>query len=543
MRRVLLLCLVLVVLSPALLANAQSEEDDDTIRVWIGWEVPDAFTDMLDPLFATDAYERVNNRDEAHLEVVLTESGGTITSQWVYVPVVPFASVAERVRAIDIQRYWAGDGTALNYLTLDNTPATLVVTRDVLDTLEFLFGEPAPTTPIQVVPGDAVMAQLWEQRPNAWTMLAFDDLTSYFKALNVDDMNIFSEDFDLQDYPYSVQIGMHGDEWATGQAIEDLLSAGTWRGTNRDSAHLTRIVLSGVTALTRATAYAMETNGITTPGEGILPFVADADLLHTSNEVPFSVQCPPPDPYAGTIFCADDSYLELLTHIGLDVAELTGNHINDYGPGALRHTLELYDEAGIAYFGGGHTPEEARAAWITEHNGNTIAFIGCNVPGPFKAWVSDERPGAAPCDDTFLEQELARLADEVDIVIMTVQEFEYYRYDPPQTQLRRFTSYANWGADVVIGSQAHQPQGFTFIPRDDLPPSFLHHGLGNLFFDQMADIGTRQMFMDRLIIYNGNVVGVELYTGLIEDFCCPRPMTPVERIDFLQTIFTASGWQ
>ncbi len=537
MRRVLLVCTILLMLNPS--AQGQTQEP---ILIWVDWGVPSAFDEMLAPLLAMERYEQVNSRDEAHLEVTITGGGGAITSRWIYVPVVSFATYAEEIRFVDLRRYWEGDTTALNYLTMDDTPAQLVVTNDVLEAMTYFLGEPAENVPFQLVPDDALGTLLWEQRANSWSMVAFDALTPDIRALRLDGISPFSDDFDLLTYPFVVRIGIMGEEWAVGRAIDDLLMVGTWRGTNRNPEQLTRVVLSGVTALTRATAHAMETYGITLPGQHILPFVEDAHVLHTSNEVPFSEVCPPPDPYAGTIFCASDAYMELLQYIGLDVVELTGNHINDYGPGALRHTLELYDEAGMSYFGGGRTPEEARAPLITEHNDNTIAFIGCNMPGPYKAWVGEDKPGAAPCDDAYLEEELARLADEVDVVVMTVQDYEYYRYSPPNVQINRFTNYANWGADVVIGSQAHQPQGFTFVPRDDLMPSFLHHGLGNLFFDQMANIGTRQMFMDKLFIYEGRLINVELFTGLIEDYCCPRPMTATERTDFLQTIFTASGW-
>lgn len=536
-----------LMISPLLFAvQAQSGASDEvTIKIWINWDVPSDFRQMLVPLWELDDYEEVLNREEAQLELTYTDGGsGAITSQWLYVPVVPFATFADTITFSEIQNYWQGNGAALSSLTPDNLPAQLIVTNSTLEAMTLFLGEPDAAAPIQVVPKDALVAQLWEQRPYAWSMVAFSELTPDLKALALDGVDIFSDDFSIVDYPLSVEIGLTGEDQAVvGQAVEDLLVAGTWRGTNRDSSRLTRVVLSGVTALTRATGYAMETRGMTLPGEGILPFVQDADLFHTSNEVPFSVQCPYPDPNLGnTIFCASDDYMELLEYIGLDVIELTGNHINDYGPGALRHTLELYDEADMAYFGGGSTPEEARAAWMTEHNGNTIAFIGCNLPGPFKAWVSDERPGAAPCDEVFLEEELPRLAAEVDILIMTVQHYEFYRYQVPNAQLDMFTNFANLGADVVIGSQAHQPQGFTFTTRFDQNVAFLHHGLGNLFFDQMAEIGTRQMFLDKLIIYNGQLISVQLFTGLIEDYCCPRPMTPTERDGFLTTIFEASGW-
>jgi len=58
----------------------------------------------------------------------------------------------------------------------------------------------------------------------------------------------------------------------------------------------------------------------------------------------------------------------------------------------------------------------------------------------------------------------------------------------------------------------------------------------------MQTLGTRQMFVDRYVIYQGRILGVELLTGIRDDPAQPRPMTPIERRGFLQTIFKASGW-
>lgn len=537
------LAMVSVFISPPHSLKAQSENPAPYL-LWIEPTVPDDFTLMLQPLIDSGKYQTVVNPDQAQLQVRITGGGGAVTSQWLYVPVLSFASLPEGVRYFDIQRYWSGDTAVLTALSDGITPPQLVVIQDVLDVLKLMLGEPAPAVPIQVVSPDVLITALWQQRPNSWSLVPFHQLSPDLKVLALDGMNIFGADFALEEYPLRVNIGIEGEDQALGKMVEDLLAVGTWQGTNRDPNKLTRLVLTGVTALTRATAHKMEVNGLTYPAQQIMPFLQDADILHTSNEVPFSDNCPPADPFLSTtIFCSDNRYMELLTYMGLDVVELTGNHVNDYGPGAFRHSLEMYDEVGMGYYGGGRTIEAARAAYISEHNGNTIAFIGCNVPGPFKAWVSLEREGAAQCDEAFLSEELPRLAQSVDIVVMSVQQWEYYRYQVGSEQVSQFTNYATLGADVVIGSQAHQPQGFSFIPRQGDHPAFLHHGLGNLFFDQMADLGTRRMFIDKIIIYDGRLMSVVLFTGLIEDYCCPRPMTEAERAEFLNLIFSVSTWE
>ncbi len=54
--------------------------------------------------------------------------------------------------------------------------------------------------------------------------------------------------------------------------------------------------------------------------------------------------------------------------------------------------------------------------------------------------------------------------------------------------------------------------------------SFVHYGLGNLFFDQMWDV-YRNGFMDYHVFYEGRYLGMQLLTTRLEDASQPRPMT------------------
>jgi poly-gamma-glutamate synthesis protein (capsule biosynthesis protein) len=96
---------------------------------------------------------------------------------------------------------------------------------------------------------------------------------------------------------------------------------------------------------------------------------------------------------------------------------------------------------------------------------------------------------------------------------------------------------AEAGAVVVQGSQAHQPQGFDFDSG-----AFIDYGLGNLFFDQMQTLGTRQEFIDRHVFYDGRHLSVELLTAMLEEYARPRPMTLEERRALLTETFAASQW-
>jgi poly-gamma-glutamate capsule biosynthesis protein CapA/YwtB (metallophosphatase superfamily) len=235
-----------------------------------------------------------------------------------------------------------------------------------------------------------------------------------------------------------------------------------------------------------------------------------------------------------------------LEDIGVDVIELSGNHVNDWGHEALAGTLAMYSQHGWPVFAGGADALLARQPAILERGGRRFAFVGCNASGPDFAWATADSPGAAECGDYgWLVDEILKLKANGDTVIATLQHYEYYSPEPRPGQIDDFRRLAEAGADVVSGSQAHYSQAMEFHAA-----AFIHYGPGNLFFDQMgydyADgtrtTNTRREFLDRYVFYDGRLVGIELLTAMLEDYSKPRPMSPDEREQFLQEYFKASGW-
>jgi len=237
-------------------------------------------------------------------------------------------------------------------------------------------------------------------------------------------------------------------------------------------------------------------------------------------------------------FCSRDKYISLLEEVGTDIIELTGDHFGDWGAQAMLHTLEMYQEEGWLTYGGGANFQEGRQAVLLEHNGNRLAFIGCNAKGGGYAGASQSNPGAVSCDFGWMSSEIERLRDEGVIPIVTFQHFEYYTYTAQENQQRDAQKMTSAGAVIVSGSQAHHPQAFEFSHG-----GLIHHGLGNLFFDQFGvSTGTRQAFIDRHVFYDGQHISTELLTIMFIDYARPRPMTVEERSDLLRAVFTASGW-
>jgi len=223
------------------------------------------------------------------------------------------------------------------------------------------------------------------------------------------------------------------------------------------------------------------------------------------------------------------------------VMELTGDHFGDYGEQAILETLQIYNDAGVPYYGGGADLEEARKPLLMEHNGNKIAFIGCNDKDAY-AGADAVTPGAAPCDYDYMRQQIRALRAQGYVVIAT---FQYEEYTDPQAapiQMEEFRWQAESGAQIVSGSQAHFAQVMEFYDN-----SFIHYGLGNLFFDQMGKLdggidNIRREFVDNHVIYNGQYISTEIHTFILMDYSRPRLMDAAERSKFLRYYFEQSGW-
>lgn len=395
----------------------------------------------------------------------------------------------------------------------------LVLTAEVIAQLAAFGVTISPET--EIVPAEALENTLW-RFSEKYTLLPFDQLTTRYRVLAVDALH--PVDHDLSSFPFAF-----ASETPT-----------------YDPNKLTRVLFSGVTALTRAMIPVLDANGIEWAAAAIAPYTQRVDYFHTSSEVSFDPQCPQlrADVLGGpTSFCGKPEHFAVFTLLGVDIVELTGNHNNDYGYQAYVDTLAWFQEQGISTVGGGATPAQAQAPLRLDHHGNRIALIACNWAGPYYALVNDDpgllggvRPGAADCSRReWLQAAIQQEKAAGYTVIVTVQHIEADQYTPLPDHQIQFAQIADWGADVVIGTASHFPQTYAFYGE-----SFLHYGLGNFLFDQEFFAGKR-FLMDHLYFYDGRLLTVEVFTGLIEGQGQPRPMTPDEREVLLYLLFREHG--
>ena len=475
-------------------------------------DLPVALNEMIEQF---NLPEPQGNSNEAVFKFELTNTNPN--GNWVYALVAPFPTIADEVSFNWLKNLWQGKP--------EDAITHLLVSDDDLPALKSLLGEPAET--VSLLPKDQLLKAAWTSS-STWAIIPFEEIEPRWKVLIMDGQSPIHKDFDVNLYALNVPISITSSE--PGLPLPDLTNLHL---SNLDSSKLTTVILTGVTALVRATAVGMDQRGVLVPAEYLAPIMQEADILHISNEVPFAQECPPHTAGNYLVFCSPENYMELLRFIGTDIVELTGDHFQDYGEEGMLFTLDLYANEGWPVYGGGKDIFDARAPVKLDVNGNKIAFLGCNAKSPNFARASETSTGAYHCHMDYMAQTVRDLKAEGYLPIVTFQHEEIYTWSPVAAIERDFKIVADAGAVIASGSQSHVPHYAEFYGD-----TFFHYGLGNLFFDQYGlaentDIG----FLDRHVFYEGKYLGVELIPIQFIDKVQPRLMTTKEKAETLSIMF------
>ncbi len=269
------------------------------------------------------------------------------------------------------------------------------------------------------------------------------------------------------------------------------LVADAMQKTFPESSTVLTLAQTGVTALSRGMDTKLKQVGDATYfAEYIKDFLSSFDLTHTSNESSFSNSA-----HSRNI-CSNPQFINTLTAIGLDIVELTGNHNQDCGDEAARNTIDTYIANGIKMVGGGKTATDAAVPLEIGQKGNNITMLAYNQSTGGATY--DNTPGANQYYEETAATQISEAKARGDFVIVDIQYYECSEYDytyeatycdransSAGDQVGLFRHLIDLGADVVVGTSAHQPQTFELYGD-----GVIYYGLGNLFFDQIWWPGT-----------------------------------------------------
>lgn len=178
-------------------------------------------------------------------------------------------------------------------------------------------------------------------------------------------------------------------------------------------------------------------------------------------------------------------YVPLAKANNLTVAALANNHAFDYGTDGMRDTIENLKSADITPIGAGNSEQEAHEPVVKEVNGRKITILNYMDSENFAEYSQEvmpiangSNPGYSAYSSADAQKQIAEHNDS-DIIIAYMHYGNEYSTSPNEDQTRISHELIDYGADVVIGSHPHVPQG---IEMYNGKPVF--YSLGNFIFDQ-----------------------------------------------------------
>lgn len=210
-----------------------------------------------------------------------------------------------------------------------------------------------------------------------------------------------------------------------------------------------------------------------------LPELAAADYAVVNMEAAITDRGRPQNkPYT---FRVPPSSLDKLKLAGVDAVTAANNHAVDYGRAGLEQTLAFKPNSPLPIIGIGANAAEAFAPLTVDIKGVNTAVLASSEIYEETAmnWsASDDHPGIATnLDSTRLREATRKAAAEHDLVVVFMHWGTEGSTCPNERQQNTVRELKADGADIVVGTHAHRPQGNGWSDR-----TFVGYGLGNFIW-------------------------------------------------------------
>ncbi len=199
---------------------------------------------------------------------------------------------------------------------------------------------------------------------------------------------------------------------------------------------------------------------------------------------------------------------------------VANNHSGDFGPEAFAEQCDLFDKAGVPYFGGGRDLKAAHTPLIIEKHGLRIALLGyCEVF--LRSFAAGEkRAGCAWSEDddrVIADIRAARETYKADIVIPYMHWGD--EHDPATDRQKSLArKMIDAGATCVVGGHPHVVQETEYYK--DKP---IIYSVGNFVFSGFDKPETTTGWALRMTLDKEGVAEWDTITARMDDRGVPIP--------------------
>ncbi len=220
------------------------------------------------------------------------------------------------------------------------------------------------------------------------------------------------------------------------------------------------------------------------PYQYVKDIIAAADLAILNQETIVTDEY---EPATYPCFCTPSEMGDEMVEIGFDAVSIGNNHVLDKGEGGLIATLDYWEQ--------NHPQIPVYGAYRNEEDMNDIRTLTVNdITFAFLSYMEHTNglslPADSECELVYLseleliEKQVKEAAEKYDCVIVsahfgieTTNEISQHQYDTAQL-------LADWGADIIIGTQPHTIQSMEYLEKADGGQAFVFYCLGNFLSAQ-----------------------------------------------------------
>ena len=193
-----------------------------------------------------------------------------------------------------------------------------------------------------------------------------------------------------------------------------------------------------------------------------------------------------PQPKSGPHHYQRKETIKGLKEQGFNHILLANNHTMDYGFEGLQATINEIEKQSLDYSGVGLSYQMAYKPFIKNINDLKIGIVNAAEAALLFGvhdYFKNDKAGHAWINNSLIDKTIIMLKQECDFVII-LSHAGLEHYPIPQKEWReRYKHLCDLGADVVVGSHPHVPQGYE--KYDD---SLIFYSLGNFYFDSVRYI-------------------------------------------------------
>jgi poly-gamma-glutamate synthesis protein (capsule biosynthesis protein) len=221
-------------------------------------------------------------------------------------------------------------------------------------------------------------------------------------------------------------------------------------------------------------------------------------------------------------FRAPPSVFDALRVAGVDVVSMANNHGVDFGPVGLADSLDAAQQRRFPVVGLGPDDTTAFAPYLLTLRGERIAVLGADQVADSTVQRYSAGPGqggvASAFDTDRLLQAVASARQQADTVVVYLHWGQEEQSCPTSLQQDLAQQLAQAGADIVVGTHAHQLQGAGWLGH-----TYVAYGLGNfVWWRSLSEISVETGVLD-LTVDHGQVLRADFVPARIDDTGLPQP--------------------